>query len=74
MIASRNKAATFMERLAAEGIAVDERVYSPIGLDLGDSSPGQIALSVLAEIIKLKSGGTGEHKRRTPLEKMKRIE
>ena len=63
VIASRNKAKLFRDQLEKEGISVDERVYSPIGLALGDSSPGQIALSVLAEIVKLKSGGTGAHKR-----------
>lgn len=63
VIASKNKARLFREQLEKEGIRVGGRVYSPIGLDLGDSSPGQIALSVMAEIVKLKSGGTGAHKR-----------
>lgn len=63
VIASKNKARLFREQLEREGVRVDGRVYSPIGLDLGDSSPGQIALSVMAEIVKLKSGGTGAHKR-----------
>ncbi len=63
VIASKNKAKLFQEQLEKEGIRVDGRVYSPIGLDLGDSSPGQIALSVMAEIVKLKSGGSGVHKR-----------
>lgn len=64
LIASRNKAKTFNEQLEKEGVVTwDDRVFSPIGLDLGDSSPGQIALSVMAEIIALKSRGTGAHKR-----------
>ncbi|MEJ2744343.1 MAG: XdhC/CoxI family protein [bacterium] len=63
VIASKNKAKLFREQLEKEGVRVDGRVYSPLGLDLGDSSPGQIALSVMAEIVKLKSGGTGSHKR-----------
>jgi xanthine dehydrogenase accessory factor len=65
VIASKNKARLFREQLEKEGVRVDGRVYSPLGLDLGDSSPGQIALSVMAEIVKLKSGGSGAHKRMT---------
>jgi xanthine dehydrogenase accessory factor len=65
VIASRNKAQRFRQQIEAEGaVNYDDRVFSPIGLDLGDSSPGQIALSVMAEIVRLKSGGTGAHKRR----------
>lgn len=64
VIASRKKAERFREQLEKEGSPVDDdRVYSPIGLDLGDSSPGQIALSVMAEVVALKSGGGGRHKR-----------
>jgi len=64
LIASRNKAKTFRAQIEKEGaVKYDERVFSPIGLDFGDSSPGQIALSVMAEIIMLKSGGRGTHKR-----------
>ncbi len=64
VIASERKATQFREQLKQEGLKVDDsRVFSPIGLDLGDSSPGQIALSMMAEIIKLKSGGSGKHKR-----------
>ncbi|MEI6634732.1 MAG: XdhC family protein, partial [Chlamydiota bacterium] len=64
LIASRKKAASFRLQIEKEGaVKWDDRVYSPVGLDLGDSSPGQIALSVMAEIVKLQSGGTGAHKR-----------
>lgn len=64
VIASRNKAARFREQIGKEGeVRYDARVFSPLGLDLGDSSPGQIALSVMAEIVKLASGGSGAHKR-----------
>ena len=64
LIASRKKAESFRLQLEKEGaVKWDDRVYSPVGLDLGDSSPGQIAISVMAEIVKLQSGGTGAHKR-----------
>ncbi|OGS07664.1 MAG: hypothetical protein A2270_08315 [Elusimicrobia bacterium RIFOXYA12_FULL_51_18] len=41
----------------------DKRVYSPIGLDLGGKAPGEIAVSVLAEIVKLHYKRDGKHMR-----------
>jgi len=67
VIASKDKIKLFRRQIREEGaVKYDDRVFSPIGLDLGDSSPGQIALSVMAEIVMLKSGGTGKHKRLPP--------
>ncbi|MBI4657139.1 MAG: XdhC family protein [Elusimicrobia bacterium] len=39
----------------------DSRVHSPIGLNIGGKTPGEIAISVLAEIIKLHYGRDGRH-------------
>ena len=39
----------------------DPRVYAPIGLKLGSSEPGDIAISVWAEILKIHTGGSAEH-------------
>ena len=36
-----------------------ERVYSPIGLDIGSETPAEIAVSIMAEIVKVRRGGTG---------------
>lgn len=41
--------------------ADDERVYAPIGLKLGTSEPGDIAVSVWSEILKLHTDGTADH-------------
>ena len=48
------------DRLRAEGVteAELERVYGPIGLDLGARTPEETAISVCAEIIALRSGRT----------------
>lgn len=46
------------ERLAAEGLEERQlaRLHGPIGLDLGGSSPEEIALSIMAEIVSVHSG------------------
>jgi xanthine dehydrogenase accessory factor len=37
-----------------------ERVYAPIGLDIQAESPEEIALSILAEVLQTRRGGSGE--------------
>ncbi len=64
MIGSRRKVKTLLQRLKEKKVNVkDPRIYAPVGLDLGDNSPEEISMSILAEIIKLKSDGTARHMR-----------
>lgn len=65
MIGSRKKVAATLAGLAAQGVPAgeDQRVYAPIGLDLGARTPEEIAVSVLAEIISVLRGGDGGHLR-----------
>jgi xanthine dehydrogenase accessory factor len=46
------------ERLLAQGLNEEQlqRLHGPIGLDLGGSSPEEIALSILAEIVSVRTG------------------
>ncbi|GAA1704041.1 XdhC family protein [Microbacterium sediminicola] len=50
-----------LARLRAAGIdeATLARLHSPIGLALGGRSPEETALSILAEIVMVRAGGTG---------------
>ena len=51
MVASRKRAGLVLEHLRAKGHAAQlERVRSPAGLDLGARNPGEIALSIVAEL------------------------
>lgn len=61
MIGSKRRTATVLEHLLAEGFPAEEleKVRTPIGLDIGAESPEEIAISILAEVIALRRGGTG---------------
>ena len=61
MIGSPSKVRTIYRKLLEAGIARDvlARVHAPIGLDLGADTPDEIALSIAAELLMLRRGGTG---------------
>lgn len=57
-IGSRGKAAAVRERLLAAGFTEEDvgRIHSPIGLPIGGETPGEIAISVAAQLIACRSG------------------
>ena len=61
MIGSRRRTATVLRHLAEEGFAVAdlEAVHTPIGLDIGAETPEEIAMSILAEMVMGRRGGSG---------------
>jgi xanthine dehydrogenase accessory factor len=66
LIGSRRKVAVILRSIAkriGRDPREDERLYAPIGLKLGDKTPGEIAISILAEILLLKSNGELAHSR-----------
>lgn len=71
MMGSRRKVARVFDELLAEGCAKADlsRVHAPIGLDIGAESPAEIAVSIVAEILRFtrcpneKSGGRAADKR-----------
>jgi xanthine dehydrogenase accessory factor len=56
MIGSRRKALTVLRELMAEGLKPElfDRVYSPVGLDIGAVTPDEIAVSIVAELIAIR--------------------
>jgi xanthine dehydrogenase accessory factor len=58
---SRRTHADRLQRLRDVGLTDDEiaRLASPIGLDIGARSPEETAVSILAEVISRRWGGTG---------------
>jgi xanthine dehydrogenase accessory factor len=61
MIGSQRRVWAVFKLLHEEGIPPEKlsRVRAPIGLDLGGSTPEEIALSIMAEIIQLRHAGSG---------------
>jgi xanthine dehydrogenase accessory factor len=60
MIGSKRRIKACFERFREEEKIADqviERVYAPIGLDIGTETPAEIAISILGEIIKVRRGG-----------------
>lgn len=59
MLASRRRAADLMAQLHGEQLPGLAKLHVPAGLDTGGSAPGEIALSVVAEIVADGYGRTG---------------
>ena len=61
MIGSKRRVSTVLRHLAEEGYPVEalERVYTPIGFDIGAETPEEIAVSIIAEIIAVRRRASG---------------
>jgi xanthine dehydrogenase accessory factor len=60
MIGSRRRIKALFEKFRNEEKIAEEilqRVYAPIGLDIATETPEEIALSIMAEIVKVRRGG-----------------
>ena len=62
LIGSRRRWTMTRKALLDAGVPEEKlnRVYSPIGLELNAETPEEIAVSIMAEIIALRNGGTGK--------------
>ena len=58
MIGSKRKRKIIYQSLLDEGFTQDDlkRVHSPIGIDIGAETPEEIAVSIVAELILIRSG------------------
>jgi xanthine dehydrogenase accessory factor len=61
LLGSRRKTLMIYQRLASQGVPVErlKQVHSPIGLDIGALTPDELAVSIMAEVIMARRGGSG---------------
>ena len=59
MMASRRRSQGLLEELQHEGVTGLEKLHVPAGLNTGGKLPGEIALSVVAEIVAESHGRDG---------------
>ena len=59
LVASRRRGEAVLGYLAERGVAQDQldRVHAPAGLDLGRTSHEEMAVAILAELVKLRAAG-----------------
>ena len=57
MIGSRQKREKIYQALMKEGVSEEslKKVHSPIGLDIGAETPEEIAVSIVAELIRVRT-------------------
>ncbi len=62
VIGSRRRWTQALKELRERGVAEEKlnRVHAPIGLELNAETPEEIAVSIMAEIVMLRNGGTGK--------------
>jgi len=66
MIGSKRKVLSIYKALEKEGYAMEEfeRVYAPMGLDIGALSPEEIAVSIVAELVAVRrNADSSAHKK-----------
>jgi xanthine dehydrogenase accessory factor len=74
MIGSRRKVFRILQRIAQRrGLPALERVYAPVGLDIGAVTPEEIAVSIVSELVALRHGKRAAHMRAIDDPRVKRV-
>ncbi|MBM3449544.1 MAG: XdhC/CoxI family protein, partial [Armatimonadetes bacterium] len=67
LLGPRSRSEKILRELADEGVAIGDatrdRIYAPVGLDIGSEGPEQIAIAILAEAISVRTGRSGRNLR-----------
>ncbi|MDQ6692098.1 MAG: XdhC family protein, partial [Candidatus Dormibacteraeota bacterium] len=68
VMGSRRHTGHHMDELARRGIPLPDiaRIQSPVGLDIGARSAGEIALSIMAGLVAVRNGARGGWKANGP--------
>lgn len=65
VLGPRARTRRMLDELAARGVPLDstERIFAPVGLDIGGDGPEAIALAIITEISAVTNGRSGGHLR-----------
>ena len=70
LLSGKGKLAYILKKLLKEGIdpsLIRDNLYSPAGLAIGSETPEEIAIAVLAEILKIDRKAEGVYENKTPV-------
>ena len=61
LVGSQRKVILIYEELLKRGVSLERirEIHSPIGLDIRARTPEEIAISIMAEVVRFRLGGTG---------------
>ena len=61
---SRRKTKYVRDKLEAQGFTKEQldSVHAPIGIEIGSETPAEIAISIAAQLIQIRSAKTGKRK------------
>ena len=64
VVGSRRKTKYVRDKLEAQGFTKEQldSVYAPIGIEIGSETPAEIAISIAAQLIQIRSAKTGKRK------------
>ena len=70
MVGSANRVQLVFKELMKQGYPAEKllKVHAPIGLEIGAETPEEIAISIIAELIMKRRGGTGAPKKISKIE------
>ena len=65
MLGNSKKKIEMFRQLESDGFSKEllEQVHTPVGLDICDMSPEEVAFSILSEVLMIKNGGTGRSRK-----------
>jgi xanthine dehydrogenase accessory factor len=75
LVSSPTKARVLFKRLIRMGFSPQaiQSIYTPIGLDIGAESPAEIAVSIMAEILAVRSGKSGHFLKQVRSERIRSL-
>ncbi len=69
LLSGKGKLAYILKKLLKAGVnpqTIEKTLYSPAGLAIGSETPEEIAIAIMAEVLRVDRGAEGIHENKTP--------